>query len=170
MKIREIIIDWLIYTRLFEIAFERKHVIDQLSNSQYQININALKIIVWPNAQEVPDWKRELRAKGNALAGMWLLRGRRSPPMGFDLAWKHLYLEPFEYVEDQALTSRLQFIQREHQRPITKQPVQIMAEYMAFIRPFCQAIGQGQFVDSVVDALGQSAPPPMQRNDAATPA
>ncbi len=157
MKIQEIILDMLIGTHLFEMAFERKRVIGQLTNLQPQINLYALKIIVWPNTQEAPHWKRELMTWGNDLTDMWL-RGKPSRPMGFALAWKHLYLEPFEHLEDQALASRLRRIQREYQYPITKQPTQIMAEYMPFIRLFCQTIGQGQLIDSVVNSLGQPAP------------
>jgi hypothetical protein len=154
MKIWEVVLDSLIGTRLFEMAFERKRVIERLTNYQDQINLHALKIIVWPNAEEVAHWKRELMAWGNDLAGMWL-RGRPSHPMGFDLAWKHLYLEPFEHVESRALAFRLERIQREYQDAITKQPDQVMAEYKAFIRSFCRAIGQGQFADAAVNALGQ---------------
>jgi hypothetical protein len=153
MKIREIILDTLIGTRLFEMAFQRKRVIEQLTNLQDQINLHALKIIAWSGAQEVPHWKRELTTWGNDLAGMWL-RGRPSRPMGFDLAWKHLYLEPFEGAEDFALTFRLQRIQQEYQRPITKQPAEIVAEYMTFIRQFCEVIGRGQLTGDIVNALG----------------
>src|ERR1700733_12186639 len=83
MKIREVLLDTLIGTRLFEMAFERKLVIDRLMSLQDQINSHAIKIIVWPDAQEVPHWKHELTAWGDNLASMWL-KGRPSRPMGFD--------------------------------------------------------------------------------------
>jgi hypothetical protein len=134
---------------------KRKRVVERLSNFQYQISLHALKIIAWPDSQEVPHWKHELTVWGNDLAGIWL-RGRPSRPMGFDLAWKHLYVEPFGQVEDRALAFRLQDIQREYQRPITKPLAQIMAEYMAFIRSFCEAIGIGQLTGDIVNTLGQS--------------
>ncbi len=84
-------------------------------------------------------------AWGNDLAGMWL-RGRPAHPMGFDLAWKHLYLEPFEQVEDKALAFRLQRIQQEYDYQITKPSEQIMSKYVAFMRSFCHSIGEGRWL------------------------
>src|SRR5262249_13653101 len=110
-----------------------------------------------PDAQEVPHWKRELTVWGNDLAASWL-RGRPSRPMGFDLAWRHLYLEPFEGAEDQALQLRLDHVEAEYHRPITKPPAEIMSEYVAFSRLFCAAIGRGQLTGDIVDVLGRSAP------------
>jgi hypothetical protein len=159
MKIMAIV-DSVIESPLFEMAFQRKAIIDRLRGFQFQINAHALKIIAWPDAQEVPHWKHELTTWGNDLAASWL-RGRPSRPMGFDLAWKHLYLEPFEGAEDQALQIRLQHVEAECRRPIAAQPAQIMAEYMAFIRRFCEAIGLGQLTGDIVNALGESTSTPL---------
>jgi len=142
MKIMDIV-DSVIESPLFEMAFQRKVITNRLRGFQFQVNDHALKIIVWPAAQEVPHWKRELIAWGDDLALSWL-RGRLSRPMGFDLAWKHLYLEPFEGAADHALQMRLQHIQAEYHHLITSPPAEIMAEYMKFIRQFCEAIGRGQ--------------------------
>ena len=160
MKIREVLLDTLIGTRLFEMAFERKLVIDRLMSLQDQINSHAIKIIVWPDAQEVPHWKHELTAWGDNLASMWL-KGRPSRPMGFDLAWKILYIGPFEGLEARAIQSRLYRLRRDYPYPIAKQPDQILIELTAFLRALCQVIGQGEIelVDSVIEPLGQSAPP-----------
>jgi hypothetical protein len=159
MKIREILLDSLIGTHLFEMAFARKAIIDRLRSFQDQINEHAIKIIAWPDAQEVPHWKQELTAWGNRLAQMTLRAGRGLRPMGFDLPWKHLYLEPFEGVEEKTLAFILQRLQQEgYTYPVAKTLPQIMTEYTAFIRPFCQAIGSQQVVGGIVNALGQPAP------------
>jgi hypothetical protein len=160
MKIREIVLDTLIKTRLFEMAFERKAIIDKLRAFQPQINRHAFKIIIWPDAQEATHWKHELTVWGNDLAALTMRTGRGLRPMGFDLAWKHLYLEPFEGSESQSATFLVRALEQEYQRLVTKPLSQIMAEYMAFIRPFCQAIGSQQTVGEIVQALGQSAPAP----------
>jgi hypothetical protein len=153
MKTMEIV-DSLIESPLFEMPFQRKVIINRLRDLQFQINDHALKIITWPDAQEVPHWKHELTAWGNQLARMTLRTGRGLRPMGFDLPWKHLYLEPFEGAEENTLAFSLRTLEEELSRPISKSTVQIMAEYMAFIRPFCQAIGSQQTVGEIVSALG----------------
>ena len=155
MKIMEIV-DSLIESPLFEMAFQRKVIINRLRDFQFQINDHVLKIIAWPDAQEVPHWKRELTAWGNQLARMTLRVGRGSQPMGFDLPWKHLYQEPFEPEVNSAVAFSLRAISEEYQRPISKMLPQIVSEYMAFIRPFCQAIGSQQTVGQIVNALGRS--------------
>jgi hypothetical protein len=78
--------------------------------------------------------------------------------MGVGMAWQGLYGEPFEGAEDRVLQLRLVIIEREYQRPITKDRNQIMAELTAFLRSYCAAIGSSQFVDQAVAALGQTTP------------
>jgi hypothetical protein len=85
MKIMEIV-DSVLESSLFEMAFQRKVIINRLRDLQFQINRHVMKIIVWPSAQEVPHWKRELTGWGNDLTAMTLRAGRGARPMGFDLA------------------------------------------------------------------------------------
>ena len=141
--------------RIDEMAFKRRAIIDKLRALQSQINSHALKVIVYPDAQEVPRWKRELIALGNDLAAMQLRGFRGVTPMGFALAWNGFYREPFEGAEDRVLQLKLGQIEREYQRPIAQDRRQIMSELTAFLRSYCEAIGQSQFVDSCVNALGE---------------
>ena len=144
---------WEIIYRLDEMAFKRKAIVDKLRALQPQINSHALKIIIYPDSQEVPHWRRELAAWGNDLTEMQLRGFRGVNPMGFVLAWKGLYQEPFEGAEDRVLGLKLGQIERQYQRPITKEHRQIMTELTVFLRSFCRAIGQSQFVDPVVNAF-----------------
>jgi hypothetical protein len=146
---------WEIVYRIDEMAFRRRAIIDKLRSLQTPINSHALKIIAYPDGQDVPHWRRELIAWGNDLTAMQLRGLRGVTPMGFNMAWNGLYLEPFEGAEDRVLQLKLGQIEREYQRPITKDHRQIMAELTAFLRSFCEAIGRSQFVDSVVNSLGQ---------------
>lgn len=141
--------------RIDEMAFKRRAIIDKLRALQSPINSHALKIIVYPDAEQVPHWKRELIAWGNDLAAMQLRGFRGVTPMGFALAWNGLYREPFEGAEDRVLEFKLGQIEREYQRPITGDHRQIMAELTRFLRLYCEVIGQSQFVDAVVNSLGQ---------------
>jgi hypothetical protein len=144
---------WEIVNRVDEMAFRRKAIIDKLRALQAPINAHALKIIVYPDGQDVPHWKRELAAWGNDLTAMQLRGFRGVTPMGFALAWNGLYREPFEGAEDRVLKLKLGQIEREYQRPITKDGRQVLAELTAFLRRFCEAIGQSQFVDPIVDSF-----------------
>lgn len=144
---------------LFEMAFQRRAIIERLRAYQDQINLHAIKIIVWPDAPEVTHWRRELAAWGNRLAAMDLRTNKRIRPMGFDLAWTHLYREPFE-LSQRALPFRLQVIGNDYPWPITKSPDQIMHELTTFLRAFCQAIGNGEPVNAMVNTLGQAVSDP----------
>ena len=153
MKVMDLV-DSVIESPLFEMAFQRKVIINRLRGFQFQINSHALKIIAYPDSQDVPHWRRELIAWGNDLAAMQLRGLRGVTPMGFAMAWNGLYREPFEGAEDHVLQMKLGQIEREYERPISKNQRQILAELMAFLRSFCEAIGRSQFVDQVVNALG----------------
>lgn len=151
MKIRDVV------TRLDEMAFRRKAIVDKLRPLQPQITTHALKIIAYPDSAEVAHWKRELIAWGNDLTVMQLRGFRGVTPMGFAMAWQGLYREPFEGAEDRVLQLKLGMIEREYQRPIVKGRNQVMAELTDFLRSYCAAIGRSQFVDQAVAALGQTA-------------
>jgi hypothetical protein len=150
---------WEIITRLDEMAFRRKAIVDKLRALQSPINSHALKIIVYPDSQDVPHWRRELIAWGNDLTAMQLRGFRGVTPMGFAVAWNGLYREPFEGAEDRVLQLKLGQIERECQRSIAKDRSQIMTELTAFLRSFCEAIGQSQFVDTVVNSFQRQPVP-----------
>lgn len=141
---------WEIVCRLDEMAFKRKAIVNKLRALQPPIVSHMLKIIVYPDSQYVPHWKHELIAWGNDLAEMQLRGFRRVTPMGFELAWRGLYLEPFDGAEDRVLRFKLGQIERQYQQLIAKDYTQIMNELKTFLRPFCEAIGRSDFVDTIV--------------------
>jgi hypothetical protein len=154
---------WESIHRIDEMAFRRKAIIDKLRGLQPQINSHILKIIVYPDSQEVPNWKHELGDWGNDLTRMFLRTAMgKQRPMGFKMAWQHLYEEPFGGVEQPVLLLHLGQIEHEYQRPIAKQPEQIMAELTAFLRSFCQQIGTGQLVHPIVDSWSPEPVPTPQ--------
>jgi hypothetical protein len=75
--------------------------------------------------------------------------------MGFTLAWNGLYREPFEGAEDRVLELKLGQIERECLRPVAGDRGQIMTELMSFLRSYCEAIGESQFVDPAVSSLSE---------------
>src|SRR3954451_22045192 len=114
-----------IVDRIDEMAFKRRAIIDKLRALQTPINSHALRIIVYPDAEEVRHWKRELIAWGNDFAAMQLRGFRGVPRMGSALAWTGLYREPFEGPEDRVLQLKLAQTEREYQRPIARSMWQI---------------------------------------------
>jgi len=144
---------WEIIYRTDEMAFRRKAIVDKLRALQTPINARILKLIVYPDGQDVPHWRRELIAWGNDLAAMQLRGLRGVTPMGFGMAWNGLYREPFDGAEDRVLRLKLGQIEREYQRAIAKDRTQVMAELTGFLRAFCEAIGESQFVDPVVNSF-----------------
>ena len=141
----------VVYDRLDEMAFRRRAIIDKLRALQTPINSHALKIIVYPDSQDVSHWKHELIAWGDDLAAMRLRGFRGVAAMGFRMAWEHLYEEPFAGAESDVLRLKLGSVQRDYPAPVAKTPTRILSELTGFLRPFCEAIGQGQSVASVVD-------------------
>ena len=154
MRITEII------DRLDEMAFRKRVIVAKLRALQPQINSHTIKIIAYPDSQDVPHWKRELGTFGNDLARMFLRTATgKQRPMGFKMAWEHLYEEPFGGAEDRVLRLHLGEIEHDYQRPITKPPTQVMSELRAFLRAFCQAIGGGQLVHPTVESWNPEAAP-----------
>src|SRR4051812_29865303 len=136
-------------------AFTRGIAEVELWAGQAPINSHALKMIVYPDAEQIPYWKRELIAWGNDLAAMQLRGFRGVTPMGFALAWNGLYREPFEGAEDRVLAFQLGRIEREYQRPITADRRKILIRLKDFLRLYCEAIGKSEFVDPIVNSLGR---------------
>jgi len=58
-------------------------------------------------------------------------------------------------------------LEHEDQRPISKPPDQIIAELTAFLRSFCQQIGNGELVDPIVVDNWNPEPVPPQMPEAA---
>jgi hypothetical protein len=83
-------------------------------------------------------------------------------PMGFKMAWHHLYEEPFGRVEERVLRLHLGQIEHDYQSPIAKEPARIMAELTAFVRSLCQQIDTGQLVHPIVDSWNPEPVPTRQ--------
>ena len=60
MRIRELLLDAVISTKIFEMAFKRKNAIDKIRNKQDVISEHLLKVLLFPNSRDVPGWKKEL--------------------------------------------------------------------------------------------------------------
>ena len=61
MKINDIIMDTIINSRIFEMAYQRKRAIDKISNFQEPIAIHLIKYFYYSASKETKQhWKKEL--------------------------------------------------------------------------------------------------------------
>jgi mRNA-degrading endonuclease HigB of HigAB toxin-antitoxin module len=101
MRIKEIILDAIIGTSLFEMAFNRKQAIDSIQNQSYEIDLHLLKILMYGTVRDYEHWCSELNN--------WFLKIQRTrlkhnkQPLDFKTLYKILwegYLESPEEVKD----------------------------------------------------------------------
>jgi hypothetical protein len=101
MRIREIVLDAIIGTRLFEMAFQRKRAIDVVQSLSYEINLHLLKILMYGRVRDYDKWCHEINT--------WLLRIQRTRlkgdnfPLNFEILYELLwegYLESPDEVRD----------------------------------------------------------------------
>jgi hypothetical protein len=60
MKMMEIVSDWLADTKLMEMAFERKQIVNKCIDLAHQIDIHMIKVVWFSNSQDVNHWCNEL--------------------------------------------------------------------------------------------------------------
>jgi hypothetical protein len=70
MRIKEIVLDAIIGTRLFEMAFNRKQAIDVVQSRSYEIDLHLLKILMYERVRDYDHWCTEINS--------WLLRIQRT--------------------------------------------------------------------------------------------
>ena len=101
MRIKEIILDAIIGTSLFEMAFQRKRAIDVVQSLSYEIDLHLLKILIYEQVRDYDKWCSEINT--------WLLRIQRTRlksdnlPLNFEILYRLLwegYLETPDEVRD----------------------------------------------------------------------
>jgi len=98
MRIKDIILDILNETKLFEMAFERKIAIQHARNIQHEISRHLIKVCMYHDSEYVNHWCNELNG--------WLwsiqkkeLKSTRKPLDSITLM-KILFEEPMETVSE----------------------------------------------------------------------
>jgi hypothetical protein len=101
MKIKEFILDVIISTELFEMAFNRKQAIDAIQYQSYEINLHLLKILMYGQVRDYEHWCSELNAWFFKIQRTRLKYNKQS--MDFKTLYKILwegYLESTQEVRD----------------------------------------------------------------------
>jgi hypothetical protein len=60
MKLRDLLIDILLETRLFELSFDRKEAIDKIKSNSHTICLHCIKLLILPNSMHRSHWIKEL--------------------------------------------------------------------------------------------------------------
>jgi len=105
MNLLEASIDELMKTHIFEIAFQRKHIINKTRDLSVQIASHVAKIALWPDYQARNHWESELHHLCKDISQMSYDRSKK---LTKDDYHKLLYKEPYEntdFVDNEAKTS-----------------------------------------------------------------
>jgi len=98
MRIGEIIVDWLNETVLFEMAYQRKKVIEIISNHQQQIAIHLVKCLYYDVPSGMVDhWIAEINAWLGKINSLKLKNGKK---LSGDVYYALLFREPLGELSD----------------------------------------------------------------------
>jgi hypothetical protein len=101
MRIKEVILDAIISTRLFEMAFQRKHAIDIALSQSYQTDIHLLKVLMYERVRDYNHWCDEINSCLKKVQSTKLKTSKK--PLDFDTLYEILwegYLETPDEVRD----------------------------------------------------------------------
>lgn len=98
MKIKDIVLDWMLDTVLFEMAYQRKHAIRMLENLHPQIAKHLIKHLHYGVSNETKKhWEAELNAWLGTLNDLVLKGNKR---LSGDVYYEHLFTRPLGTLVD----------------------------------------------------------------------
>lgn len=118
MKISDILVDGLMSTRLFEIAFKKKIAIDNARRLQMQIARHLVKLEMYSNSEYVNHWTSEVNAWLHDIQDTKLKENNR--PLNEKILYRILLDEPLGTVDD--VQSRMNRIYNEQPKLHIDQP------------------------------------------------
>ena len=98
MRIREIFLDFLNETALFEMAFERKIAIQKARNLQNQIIRHIIKVYMYDKSEYVNHWCKEINGSLWDIQDNWV-KGTKMP-LDRDTLFKILFSEPVDSIDE----------------------------------------------------------------------
>jgi hypothetical protein len=145
MRLREVVLDYLSETKLFEMAFERKVAVNKARNLQNQISRHLIKVYMYRDSEYVNHWCNELNTWLNDIQDN-IIRGTKRP-LDFDTLMKILFVEPLESIaEVQNLMNR---VHREYKDLEIDQPdaAVVHKNIYLIVQKICDTISSGRFQD-----------------------
>lgn len=98
MRLYELFENMFIETFIFEMAYNKKVAIEKVRNLQNQIATHLVKIVIYPESENIQHWKNEVNA--------WLLSLQKNKlkgkdrPLSKELFIKLLFDEPLGAISD----------------------------------------------------------------------
>ena len=145
MKFSEFMVDALMKTSLFEMAFSKADALRRARNLQFQIAKHLIKVKMYSQSEHVNHWCGELNAWLHEIQDI-LLKGTNKP-LQYDDLYKILLIEPMESPDE--VQERMNTIYRQNEKlhidEIDARIVHLQIEDI--LNNVCHAIASRKFTD-----------------------
>jgi hypothetical protein len=145
MKIRDLIIDRLSETAIFEMAFRRKIAIDKARSLQNQIARHLIKLEMYASSSQINHWRTELNGWLHDIQDNELKHTGK--PLDKETLFNILFDEPLGAISD--VQSKMNKIHREYQNFPLDQPdaATINKNLYSVLFAICLDISNSNFQD-----------------------
>jgi hypothetical protein len=89
VKLKEIFLDWFIYTSLFEMAHERKNAIKMINDRSHTIGEHIIKMLAFNDPYNFTHWATEINGRLNELSGIQIKPKNKMLP--FEIFHEYLW-------------------------------------------------------------------------------
>jgi hypothetical protein len=143
MRLTDIVADKLVNTNLMEMAFQRKHVQDKITDISYQLGYHIIKTLVFPTSMYKNHWLKEIDT--------WLRKID-----GYEFKQKKNKRPTYEQYEEWILNGWelhnhlgkiLKRIKMDYTNEKMKLPNQLGKEYQAIMRSICKDLAKDELKD-----------------------
>jgi hypothetical protein len=145
MNLKEILVNGLMSTSIFEMAFTRKVAIDQARNLQLEIAKHLVKLVMYHQSSYVDHWAAELNA------WMHKIQDRRlkgtNKPLDYQTLLNLLHDEPLGTIHD--VQKKMNRVFNEYPKLNIDQPdaQQVSKTLIPVLQQVCSDISTDSFVD-----------------------
>ena len=142
-SITDTIIDILSETHLFEMAFDRKIVINKLNSLQDVLSFHVLLVCQFPESRDVPHWKGEI--KGQISIAMRAIRGLKTKKLDYDTIYNILVEGPIGEWTDYLLD-----VERMNEKGlVTKPDANVHTRAIRILEHVCMDLSKSEYRDSI---------------------
>ena len=143
MKIKELVLDAIINTKLFEMARSRDDALRLLTSLQFQIGLHILKILMYGKTQDYKHWVNEINTWLNDVQSIYLKPSKKR--LGADVYKKYLWEHLFESVSE--VQNHMNRLYREYPNSTIIQPdaILIHKELLEILNKICDDVSQNKF-------------------------
>jgi len=146
MRIKEIILDAIIGTHIFEMAFNRKQAIDAIQANSYEIDLHLLKILMYERVRDYDHWCTDINTWLSKIQRTRLKHNKK--PLDFITLYKTIwegYLESPGEVQD--LMSDIDKKYSKSYKLINYDYFEVHKKIQSILYDICQDISLTKFKD-----------------------